>query len=175
MNGHMYDLAKKYGKAFVNLYDHIITEQEYDAIMDLGKQLKKMEPMLIFLSIQGIAYNKKYSELKKILAASYFDQLICMLIKSNRVILLPEVLMQIAYEYYRRHSIIVCAIVSTCSLTLSEIDAIIKFLTVQVKSTIKYECFIDPKLIAGIRVYSQQFIWEYSIRKELQQIERMFA
>jgi F-type H+-transporting ATPase subunit delta len=175
MNDAYYDLARKYAIAFVNVYDQKIPESLYDEIKNLASELYQRKNLLISLTVPGISYETKYHALKRLLPASYFNSLIQLLLQDNRIIILPEVLDYIAQEYYKRHTIIVCTITSSHVLDQSAVDAIVHFLTVQTESVIKYTLIIDHNLIAGIRVQSDQFVWEYSIRKQLQCVKQMFA
>lgn len=175
MSDSCYDLARKYAIAFVNVYDQKIPESAFDSMKSLSYMFHQHKNSLVLLTIPRVSYDTKYRILKQILAKNYFDALIRLLLRDNRVVMLPDVLNHIADEYYKRHNTIICTIASSSVLTAKETDTIVHFLTKRTSSAIKYTSVVDSRLIAGIRVYSNQFIWEYSIRNKLRQIKQILA
>lgn len=100
--------------------------------------------------------------------------LVALLIEHNRLSLLPEILIQLANCYKEQQGILTYQIISPQVLDATEKETIIDFLQKQSDKKIMYKEIIDQSLIAGIRLQSDTTLWEYSVKKQLSQLQHHF-
>lgn len=177
MNGEL-TLAKRYATAYLDLYDDQLDlttvehcERAADFIVDTPQAL-----LLIKLSIIP-------DERKRECLAALFAQfklplslirLVDLLNEHTRLSLLPKILYQIAELFRVRHGIMVYQVISAEKLDEQAVATIVAFLgELSGKKIIATEK-IDQSLIAGIRLLSDSTLWEYSIQKQLNQLQHQF-
>ncbi len=96
-----------------------------------------------------------------------FDRLIHLLIQDRRVVLLADILHKLSALYRDRHGIGHVLITSSHILNNEQLSGIKRFLARKTGLDIIYTHRVDRKLIAGIRLQGDSFVWEYSVRKSL--------
>lgn len=166
-------IAKKYAKAFINIFGNQITDQFYSKITSVHNALKERHELLYILSLPQILDNKKQEALQLLLPEELFKTLISLVIAHKRILLLPDILEQIMIEYRNKNNIEHFIISSSHTLPAESLNVLIQFLKANTHHSITYEHTVDSSLIAGIRMQSDIHLWEYSIQKQLQQIRGM--
>lgn len=170
-------LARKYAQAFLNLYP--------DAVKKMYKQLPAVaqllstSPQFSFISKLPIAFVPlKKDMLKKILEPfqipTVFDRLIDILAAQQRLALLPLIMQSLAQLYRKKINTSVVIARSSQQLDDQELSVIQKFLESQTQQHIVISPVLDKELIAGLRLQSDTFLWEYSVAQQLNRIERLF-
>ena len=86
-----------------------------------------------------------------------------------------EVLHQIAGLYEERQGIEAFTISSSAPLEKNDLEKIYTFLADQTHHTITCDAIQDKQLIGGIRMKSEQHLWEYSIKKQLARIRAQLS
>ena len=99
---------------------------------------------------------------------SFFEKLITLLVHDKRAPLMSRVLKELVALYRKKHTIVFFEITSSHGLTHEQLDNIEQFLARKTGCDIIYKYEVDTTLIAGLRLQSDAFVWEYSIRKQLE-------
>ncbi len=167
-------LAKKYAKAFVNLFSNHINDDIAERIRVLASYLYEHRRALMYVQItklDGDATRKKFDTLFTSLGVDHiFVSLIDMLLVDRRIFLLPRIMNFIYLFYLEKHSIMDFTIESPIDLEDTELMVIKNFLEEQTGKHIRCRLIRNANLIAGIRVYSDTLYFEHSIRKYLRML-----
>jgi ATP synthase F1 delta subunit len=163
-------IAKKYAHAFMNIYSSALSETDLIAIQEAQQFLQTHKRILFFLQLPQC--KKKVAEMVEDLMR-YFTlphvlaSLFLLLIQHNRSFYIPAVLFFIGVLYRTSRDIVHFLIISSHRLTGDQragIEAFLAYITHK-NSTCTY--MVQKKVIAGIRMQSDEYIWEYSVRKQL--------
>ena len=175
--GHEEFIAKKYAKAFLNLFIDDISLDAYNHIVVLEKFLKERREAITFLSLPHIKKSAKKELLDNVInrfkLPSPFKRLITILIESKRIFLLPLILHYMAIIYRQRKGILAFIVKSSAPLTAPAIKIVKEFLEGKTDKEILTIPGVDDSLIAGIRLESYEYLWEYSIAKKLRMLKRL--
>lgn len=173
MNGRL-TLAKKYATAYLNLFD----EQ-----FDLNSIGRVHEAISFFdhpevqsaLKLPTIASDCERDNLQRVLERFQLPvslmRLVDLLLVHKRIVLFPDILVELSKLYKERHGIATYQIISSQKLDEKDLASINAFLSkLSGKHIISTEK-IHESLIAGIRLQSETTLWEYSIRKQLNELK----
>lgn len=167
-------IAKKYAKAFLNLFIDEIPLKMYQRIVELEQFFRVRREVLAFLALPHIEPYYKCKALDSIIEkfslTPSFKRLITILVESNRAFLFPLVLRTITMMYRQRKGMLAFKVKSSSSLNKAALRTIEKFLAKKTNKHILSEYTLDKSLIAGIRLESDQYLWEYSIAKKLRML-----
>lgn len=172
-------LIKKYAIAFINWCGEKISRADYIHIDQCAHDFKKNRWALFFLKMPLLSDETKKELLEKYLRDEYqlpdccFD-IINLLIDHKRGELLPLVFAQAAALYRKKHRIMPFYIASSAPLHEKQKTQLVNFLAQQTGCDIIEKYTIDPALIAGIKMQSETFLWEYSIDKKIKQVYQAF-
>jgi F0F1-type ATP synthase delta subunit len=170
-------LASRYAVAFVNLYSSKITEKDFFNIIESFNFLSENPQVLLMLEFPFVKENKQLfidKFLQKFFLISEFSDLLNLLIDSNRVSLFRKILEFITWKYQIYTGKIFFRLYISHQLDQAEIDIIKLFLMKCTNSNIIYNYEVDSALIAGIRALSSNYLWEYSVRSQLQKAKIAF-
>ncbi len=171
MNGVENILAKKYATAFLNLHIDTIDTKHYQAFKKVSLYGKKNDRFFFLLQTPTIPFEYKQKVLNAFVEQSSLPpilvQLIALLLRQQRIILLPLIFEQIVKLYEYRKKIMPFTFFTSYALTEDELTAITMFLEKQTHNHIISHQQLQPSLIAGIRLQSDFFLWEYSIAKQI--------
>jgi len=138
--------------------------------------LKSHQQALFFLSLHHIPFELKMKFLEKIIAtftlASEFKKLFRILLVHNRCHIIIDVLRQICSIYRRRNNVLLFTVSSSYPLKQSSLEVLTHFLASQTGSTIICVPQENKNLIAGIRMQSETYLLEYSVKKQLQHLKK---
>jgi len=164
-------VALKYAKAFLNVFIDELSLDDYRNLVVLEQFLKGRREALAFLILPHIEPAIKQqalgSVIEKFSLPDCFNRLVQLLIKDRRAFLFPLVLHVIARLYRRRKHIENFVIQSSYPLDSSEREVIEQFLAQKTGAKILSNHEINKDLIAGIRLKSDRYLWEYSVAKKL--------
>ncbi|MBD3231849.1 hypothetical protein GF322_04270 [Candidatus Dependentiae bacterium] len=169
-------IAKKYAVAFLNLFFDQITEVYINRLFRLKDFLKKNKLFYIYLRIPTISYLVKQKALNRL--AQYFEfnkplkRLMFLLLDQGRIDILDKVIEKIIIVYRQKKNIEMFKIFSSHEIAELEKKHVIKFIKHIAKGDIITKFMIDKKLIAGLRIQSNTFLWERSIAKQLRDVKR---
>ena len=102
------------------------------------------------------------------------DKLIDLLITDKRLMLMADILYEISHLYMQQHAIIDWTISSSDELSPEEKKSLEQFLVQKTAMQIVPTYIIDQTLIAGIRLQSDTFLWEYSVKSQLNALARTY-
>ncbi len=169
-------IARNYAVAFINSFIDDISEQDFLAMQDALAFWEENRKTFYFLEAPAFDAAKKISILNEVLEKLYapesLKELFALLVRHKRVLLIRDVLREICALYKKRKNILFFTISSVHELHDDELDLIKQFLKNKTGKTILCTCVIDKSLIAGIRCRSETVEWEYSVRKQLDNLRR---
>lgn len=167
-------LSHKYAQAFVNIFKEKLEYQDIERLYEWRNFFKTHDHLMFYLKLSTITDAVKITALIKTRShyklESSFDKLIKLLLESKRISLLPQVLKFISDAYEKYLNIIEFTFASAHELGDSEKDTFRKFLEAKVGKTIIAKAVVDKSLIAGVKLYSNELLWEYSIKKYIDSI-----
>ncbi len=170
------ELTRKYAKAFINVFFSELSLDDVAHIVQAADYLASRRRTRFFLRLPAIDVSIKKQVLdlvcKRFSLPLPVEKIIDLLLEHKRSYLLHHVLLYSAELYYVHHNIVTFTIASSHELPQKSVDIIQDFLARKTKRTIMYTNKIDKKLIAGIRLESGVFLWEYSIHKHLRRIQQ---
>jgi len=164
-------IATKYAKAFLNVFIGDLSLSDYRRIVGLEQFLKDRRDVLAFLALPHIEPSAKHealaSVIEKFSLPTCFNRLVIVLVEGKRSFLFPLILYFVARFYRRRKGIEDFMIKSSSYLNADALKTIEQFLARKTGRQVLSEYDIDKSLIAGIRLKSDDYLWEYSVAKKL--------
>lgn len=165
-----YKLARKYAEAFLNTYQQELSVHDLKNIEKLGSDLKKKAYLHTYLNVPlGANYKNKCFEkvFNHYSIAQCFYGLTNLLIAHHRTYLFADALICIVKLFYLRMGYVNFTISSSHELDSSMVEQIHAFIKQLTGKKVLSKLKIDPSLIAGIRMSSENMVWENSIKKKL--------
>lgn len=170
-------LAKKYAKAFVNLYGDKLSVELIERLQIVSDYLHKQREALFYVQLSvldGDVTKRNFEELlKQFSIDSLFSPLIDLLLIDKRLFLIPLVMKYVCVLYLEKNNIMHVTVESPIALHTDDLTALKAFLSRETGKTILFSVKKNKKLIAGIKVYSDTIGFEHSIRKHLQALSRI--
>ncbi len=164
-------IAKRYAQAFLNVFIDSIALDDFHNICAAEQFLMQHKQALFLLKLPFINPAKKKEILnelcQKFRLIDKFKELVELLVHDKRSFLLPDVLYYVSKLYQQRKGIMSFTIISSHRLGTDKLNSMQRFLAQESGCDIIYNYRVDKKLIAGIRLYSDTLLWEYSINKQL--------
>lgn len=172
-------LAHKYASAYAATLGASLTRSEYERLRAFGAFIKKYERSLVILSVPVIADYEKRLALER-LSELYelppsINALWALLIAHKRVQLVPACSEELCLLFEQREGIQRFVVSSSHELDVKSLALIKEYLEHTTGKTVIEEVVIDKRLIAGIRLQSDDYIWEYSVRKQLRTLSSLLA
>lgn len=175
----LYDrtLAKKYAVAFLRVYNTHVTQEYYAALKDMYIFLNKEKEVMHYLQLPILddAKTRCIDMLAQAYGVLEIRNLFDLLHDAQRVYLLPLIIWWIIRLYERRHAIMRFSIKSSHSLKDDDLNTIRSFLAAMTHASIAYTYEVDSRLIAGIRLQSDELLWENSVSKKLREARHLLA
>jgi ATP synthase F1 delta subunit len=177
MNIQTYALARKYAKAFLNYRGDVLTPSSCERIKKALAEFQQYPAYSSVLKIPTIADKIKQETLlawfKTLNIPIDITSLLKLLAVHQRLFLFPFILQQLCAEYYARNNIETFSIQSTIPLQQEHIDTIHAFLEYKTGKRVQSTQKIHAPLLAGVRLQSENFLWEYSVRQRLRNIAKI--
>jgi F-type H+-transporting ATPase subunit delta len=170
------NIAQKYAQAFINVFPKSCTLADIAKLAMVQKFLQTHKQTLLFLQLPQFDQERKKSMVADLIG--YFSlpeqlsAIILLLIKHNRSFYIPEVLSSIIDLYKKRTNSIEFSIKTSHYLNEKQIESIKQFLAQLLNKNIIGTASIDPSLIAGMRLQSNDYVWEYSVRKHIKNLQK---
>jgi ATP synthase F1 delta subunit len=169
-------LIKKYSCAFVNIFHGELSVSVIDNIDRCHKYLKGHREALFYLRLSAIPDSVKDGMLRNLFnnfnLKAPFDSLISILTKDKRLYLIEEIMAKISMLAKQMNGIIDCTVSSAVPLADEQRREIESLLVEKTRKKVRITYVIDKNLIAGIRIVSAIFLWEYSVRQQLRLLEQ---
>lgn len=168
-------LARKYAAAFLEVYGNSMTPDDYHALQTFKHAWDTHPDWLRALTVPTLTHEKKIVLCTQMLAAYQVMpnciKLVTLLANDKRESLLSKVIDILCSLYLQKAGIVECTLSSSHPLDEHERTIIQQFIAHQVGYRIMYNYNVDPDLIAGIKITSDTFMWEYSVARQLREIE----
>lgn len=171
MNIQLFMLAKKYARAFTNIFIDKLNFDEIKKLEEFISFINQHKQTLFYLKLSFKKDEDAQLILWKLIEQFdiniIFKKLVDLLIADKRISLLPMVFDYIIKIYKERYNIMNFTIVSSHKLNEDKIKVIQDFLVRNTGKTIIYTVKIDKRLIAGLKLYSHTLGWEHSVSQQL--------
>ena len=171
------NIARKYAKAFMAVFPKSFTFTDVGKIEIAQKFLQTHKQILLFLQLPQFDQERKKSMVADLIShfslPEHFSIIILLLIAHNRSFYIPAVLLAITQLYKEQTNSIEFSIHSTHNLNDQQIESIKHFLGKLLDKNIITTTLKDDSLIAGIRLQSNDYLWEYSLRKHLKTLQAL--
>lgn len=167
-------LALRYAQAFMHLYADRMTFDEYKRVRQAIIFLRRHDLLLILQT-----YSDDVQAIKACISMlcqhlnlmPSFEKLLFIVQQKNRLMILPEILQAILWEYERVAKTTIFSVSCASSLGDEDRQEFEKFLNKLSGHTNIYEYTVDPTLIAGIQAASTEYRWDHSIRGRLRALK----
>jgi ATP synthase F1 delta subunit len=171
------NIAKKYAYAFVSVFPQAINFNDIKKIDAAQNFLQTHKRTLFFLQLPQFDQERRKSMVADLI--SYFSlahdlaTIILLLLEHNRSFYIPKVLIWITQLYKDRVNTMDFFIQSAHEINQEQIESIKKFLGHLTNKKIIGIPSIDTSLIAGLRLQSNEYLWEYSVRKQIKALQAL--
>jgi F-type H+-transporting ATPase subunit delta len=165
-------LARRYAQAFLNISFDELEMHDLPALKGAIDYFDTHRSVLSLLKVSLIGPEEKIQALSLILIERFklpaaFNGLVNLLVVGKRAFLIQQVLKLIYELYQERAKIMIFTISSASPLADDEKKMLETFLTRTVPLNLIYDYLVDPELIAGVRMQSNRYLWQYSIADTL--------
>ncbi len=168
-------VAQKYAKAFMGVFPKSFSLNDVKKIETAQFFLQTHKRTLFFLQLPQFTAERKKSMVADLI--DYFSlphdfaALILLLIHHDRSYYIPDVLLCLTELYKQQINSLEFSIQSAQPLSENKIESIKQFLGRLLTKKIIGIPSIDTSLIAGLRLQSNDYLWEYSIRKQMRALQ----
>lgn len=167
-------LTQIYVQAFLHLYYDTLKTINTDVLKKAHLYFNSRKNLYFLLESPLLDQAYKLKNLQQVRLAlelpESFDNLINLLMQHKRTSLLQNLFAILDQEVKKRNNQISFVVSFVGQLTPEEKDSIQLFLEQATEKFVVCEYKQDPNLIAGIRLQSDQFLWEDSIKGRLDRI-----
>lgn len=168
--------SKKYAKAFLQEFHDSLTIDQVQNFKTVIKFFKQHSDFLSIVSVLASRYPESCTLLEELknhfgLPASV-EKLIQVLIAHKKLHIFSEVLQDIYCLYMLKNNILEVTIATAAALEEDQKQKFEEFFKKLSGKKIISSAIIDESLIAGIRMQSDLFLWENSIKSRIAKLSR---
>ena len=171
--------SKKYATAYLNVFHDNLTIDTITNISHAAQFLKNHAVIMVVICAVGGNKKDQIEMLEKVFeyfkVTIPFERLVDVLLKRNDLCLLPTVLLDICHLYKERNNLLDMTIKSAQSLDEQEIEKFEAFFAKHAQKKLLVKTEVDESLLAGVRLQSEVFLWEYSIASRLRSLRQKFV
>jgi ATP synthase F1 delta subunit len=170
-------VAKKYAQAFMHIFPKACAFNDLKKIAAAHQFLQTHKKILFFLQLPQFDPERRKSMVADLI--DYFSlphdcaAVIMLLIEHNRSFYIPAVLQWISRLYQHQEELLEFSIQSPQDMSDQQLSSIKKFLERLLHKKIIGIPSLDKSLIAGLRLQSSDYLWEYSVRKQINQLHAL--
>ena len=169
-------VARKYALAYLNVVGEQHTFEDFCSLWRASQFLLEHRSLLFYLSLSMIheVDKKRFIDLffERFHLFDSLKQLFYLLLKNKHIFLAADVLRDIYGLYKIKHNISDVHLSSSSDLSEEKIQEIKNFFTKLSGQQVVIRYSVNPSLIAGIRLQSERFLWEYSIAQQLRKLKQ---
>lgn len=170
------DIAKKYARAYLNICGQEHTFEDYCTMWRAAQFLSEHRSLLSYLSLSIVneVDKKRFIDLffEKFHLLLSLKQLFYLLLKNKHIHLAADTLRDIYAMYKTEHHIVDLKVTSSTDLSELQIKEIKQFFNEISGQQAQISYSINSSLIAGIRLQTDTYLWEYSIAQQLRKIKQ---
>lgn len=174
-------LVKKYARAYLQKYHADLQPEDLTCLSAYLSFLKKF-PFMQFFSYQAVLskhekvaiFMKAFSHINPQARKSFshsIEQLIMVLVRHERLALLADIVALIAIRFFNAIGYQHATIYTSDTISEGEQKTITESFAALTHAQIDAEFKIDPTLIAGLKVISQDYVWESSISQKIKSLK----
>ncbi len=167
-------IARKYAKAFLNYIGDTIKLSDCEKLQEAIHEFKQHSDYIILLKIPTISAKVKKKGLllwfQALEISIDITKLLDILTYHQRLFLFPNIMKQLCAVFFDRNNSVAFSIKATVHLKQKQIDSIHTFLEHKTGKHIRSTFVQEKKLIAGLRLQSDIFLWEYSLQQRFRNI-----
>jgi F-type H+-transporting ATPase subunit delta len=164
-------LACRYAQAFINVFLDKLSPEDINAIDCTARYLAEHARIIFLLTVPALDDSKKKQAIEQLCAqfnvSEQVKKFMFVLIDHKRAVLLALALRCIVVLYKKEKNILTFSITTAQEVDKNELSVMQQFLARQTGSDIVYTHKVDPTLIAGVRMQSNFYVWEHSVKKHL--------
>jgi ATP synthase F1 delta subunit len=168
--------AKKYALAYTSLYFSELNDNSIQNFLNLANFLKNNSSFYAYLSIPHLAFGEKQNFVTKLSEAFKLTQnqyhLASLLLKNKKIEMLGPVLQKIVTEYNNRKGIIKLKVYTSHDVNDIQKRIISEFIKSKLKINAIIDFLINKNLVCGIKIKSENLLWEKSVVKYLRDIKK---
>lgn len=164
-------LARRYAQAFLNVHFATLKVEDLGRF-ERGEQYFRTHQGAIFLmDLSLLSRETKEKAVQDLvekfgLPTSIF-KLIMLVVSHHRTSLLGFIFHELADAFKEQAQIITFTVQSSQPLSTLERSIIENFLQDQLEGQLFCQYEVTPTLIAGVRIFNEQYLWEYSAQAQL--------
>ena len=169
-------VAKQYAKAYLREYS---ADLKLDDLANMKAAVRFFRRHHNFMSLVSLLCTSKQSGLAIIeelfqhfLLPESLKKLIPVLINHKRLVLFAQVLQDICCLYFVSNNFLELTVFTATPLDDAELEQFEKFFIKLSSKQIISSVVLDKSLIAGVRMQSDFFLWEYSIAARLRALRQ---
>jgi F-type H+-transporting ATPase subunit delta len=171
------NIIQKYARAFIRTFPKACSLSSINKIKIALSFLKKHKQILLLLQLPQLDEERKKSMVADLIShftlPEQLADIMLLLIQHNRSFYIPGVLAAIMQLYKEQTNSMEFSIRSAHPLNEKQIENIHNFLNKKLNKNILSTTVVDPSLIAGLRLQSNEYLWEYSVRKQIQELRQL--
>ncbi|TET33957.1 ATP synthase F1 subunit delta [Candidatus Dependentiae bacterium] len=168
------DIARKYARAFFAVFGDVVTDKLAQNIDQAVQFLSTHRRALFLFKVPVIDRSVKVRGLEefcdRFALGKSIQKLLVLLLDERRSSKFVLVLRAISALYRKKNNMVAITVASSYTLTDEQRATIEAFMAQRIAGKKSYTYTIDPALIAGVRVYSDTFLWELSVAKQLRDL-----
>ena len=168
------DIARKYAQAFFVVYGDSVTDTLIKNIDKAVQFLSTHRRALFLLKVPVVDRLVKIEGLGELCDRFHLGEaikkLLILLLDSRRSSHFVRVLHTITVLYRKKNHMIAITVASSSVLAEEQRAMIEASMAERIEGNKSYTYIIDPALIAGVRIYSDTFLWEFSVAKQLRDL-----
>ncbi len=170
--------AYAYARAYLNASTTHVCDQLAE-INALNRHYYSYELFFKLLELSSISYEVKQNYInafwEKFGLPECLKTFMFLLLRKRVMYLLPDILKHLYIEYKKRNNLLDVKIITSHPLSDDETKKILNAIQDLLKVIIIPHFEVDTKLLAGIRIESDEYYWENSIAKTLQTLEQKLS
>lgn len=164
-------LARRYAMAYINTFDDQLSQDIIASINHAIPFFKEHVQALYFLTLPTIAFDQKLMIMTTIMRTLQMpvslDRLLDLLIRHKRAVLWCDTLESIVSCYYEKHHIAQATVESFPELSQEDKQKLEYYFQRMLNKVVLYRYRVQPKIISGLCIKTDNFMWEDSIAKKL--------
>lgn len=167
-------LARRYAFAYLNIFHAQLSMNVADALCEGANFFSERKKALFFIQLgcleKSVVYDRLVNACFKLGIPSSFNSLIALLLEHKRAFLLKLIFDELCKEVHKRKNELICEVAIAGYMSESDTSVMTDFFAKKTGKKLICSYKEDPSLIAGIRIQSEQFLWESSIRGRLRHV-----
>jgi len=169
-------VARKYAMACLNVFESKFKSEDLANLVAMSDYLRLNHSAVFFLGLPIIAQEKKRDFMlalaRRFSLEPLIGRLIELLLAHKRLFLLTTILKMLGQLYRERMHILEFSIASYPRISRTDLEEIKEFLAHRTGCAIIYTDYEDKNLIAGIRMKSTTYLWEFSLAQQLRNVAK---